>query len=105
MTATPVLTIAPWGWTVAGCWLLFAAALCVFIGVTHLNRVRPDTGPEPELPPDPVDLANAEPDDIDLCNHCSGTGAVWDGRDLQTADACPVCKGEGILPEYLDVAS
>lgn len=59
----------------------------------------------PLIPLDPMDAEQLPPEDLEVCDHCGGSGAVWDGRDPQTADACPVCKGEGILPEYLGGAA
>lgn len=57
------------------------------------------------IPMDPLDVEQLPPVDLAACDHCQGTGAVWDGRDPQTGDVCPVCKGDGVLPEYLGVAS
>lgn len=58
----------------------------------------------PVIPLDPVDVEQLPPEDLAACDHCGGTGAVWDGWDPQTAEACPRCGGEGVLPD-LGVAS
>ena len=53
------------------------------------------------IPMDPADYdTRIPPADLACCDHCGGTGAVWDGRDPQTGDVCPVCAGDGVLPEY-----
>lgn len=54
------------------------------------------------VPIDPLDLDRLPPADLFLCDHCGGTGGIWPtSGDPQDVTDCPVCLGEGVLPEYL----
>ena len=53
------------------------------------------------LPMDPIDEANLPPEDLDQCQRCGGYGVLCPTPDPQDAYDCPVCAGDGVLPEYL----
>lgn len=52
------------------------------------------------IPLDPQDLDKLPPADLDVCDHCGGAGAIWPtSGDPQDVEACPVCQGDGVIPE------
>lgn len=77
--------------------LLVAVALVVLCRPT--SQVTHDE-PAADLPFDPADLDRLPPDDVAACDHCGGTGGIWVSVDPADVLDCPICAGEGILPDY-----